>query len=117
MQVPPHLSPVQVAKGFLFLSGQLGFGPNGEPPAGDIAAQTRQTLENIRNTLASHGAGLDDVVKATVWLTRVEDFASFNATYAAVFGGHKPARSTVCSPLMLPQALVEIEVVARQPTG
>jgi len=112
MTTPPHLSPAVSAGRLLYLSGQLAFGPDGVLIDGDIAAQTARTLDNIAAVLDQHGLTLAHVVKATVWLARVEDFAPFNAAYAAAFGTHRPARSTVRSDLMLPGALVEIEVIA-----
>ncbi len=99
------------AGGFVFLSGQLGFEPDGRL-AGGIEAQTEHCLRNIREVLELAGLDLDDVVKATVWLTDMAHFAAFNRVYAAAFGDAPPARSTVCSALALPEALIEIEVVA-----
>jgi reactive intermediate/imine deaminase len=100
---------------FVFLSGQLGFDETGRLAEG-IEAQTRHCLRHVRDLLALADAGLANVVKATVWLTDVADFAAFNRVYAEVFAGQAPpARSTVCSALVLPGARVEIEVVAYAP--
>ena len=96
---------------FLYLSGQLGLDENGKLAAG-IEAQTEHCLRNISTILADSGASLAQVFKATVWLTDVGDFAAFNRVYGAAFGDAPPVRSTVVSGLVLPDALVEIEVTA-----
>ena len=110
---PPHLAPYTEAGDLVLLSGQLAF-KAGQFVDGDVEAQTRQVLENIIDVLSSLGLGLADVVKTTVWLTQAADFPVFNQTYAAIFGDVRPARSTVIAGLALPQALVEIEVIARR---
>lgn len=110
----PHLAPFVDAAPFLFLSGQLAFDGQGRI-AGDADAQTRRCLQRCREVLASQGLDLDAVVKATVWLRQAEDFAAFDAAYAQMFGAHRPARSTVVSALVLPEALIEIELIARRP--
>lgn len=112
MKSPPHLSLSLKANGFLFLSGQLAFGDDGKLVGSTISEQTTKTFDNILNVLGENGLSLEDIVKVTIWLTDTKDFAEFNDTYAAILGDHKPARSTVCSALMLPDALVEIEVIA-----
>lgn len=110
------ISPIVEAGGFLFLSGQLGFETPGVLAPGSIREQTRQVLRNIESVLASKGADLSNVVKATIWLINVADFPAFNEEYAARFSGMIfPARSTVISSLVVPGALVEIEVIARCP--
>ena len=110
---PPHLAPFSEAGDLVFLSGQLSI-KAGQFVDGDVAAQTRQVLENISSVLSSLGLGLGDVVKTTVWLTQASNFAAFNEAYALVFGEIRPARSTVIAGLALPQALVEIEAIARR---
>lgn len=110
------LSPVVEACGFLFLSGQLGFEAPGVLTEGGIREQTRQVLRNIESVLASKGADLSHVVKSTIWLVDAADFPAFNEEYAARFSGTTfPARSTVVSSLVVPGALIEIEVIARCP--
>ena len=109
------LSKAARAGDFVFLSGQLGLGPDGKLAGEDVKAQTRQTIENIKSLLAEAGCELSDVMKATVWLTNTGDFAAFNEVYAEYFSTNPPPRSAVCSALMLPGALVEIEVVAYHP--
>lgn len=108
----PHLMPFVERDRLLFLSGQLPFDANREISALDIAGQTRQVIRNIEDLLKAQDLSLDDIVKTTIWLTNAADFAAFDAAYAACFGAHKPARSTVVSQLVLPGALIEIEAVA-----
>jgi 2-iminobutanoate/2-iminopropanoate deaminase len=109
----PHLAPFSEAGDLVFLSGQLSI-KAGQFVGGDIAVQTRQVLDNISDVLSSLGLGLGDVVKTTVWLTQASDFAAFNEAYASVLGDIRPARSTVIAGLALPQALIEIEAIARR---
>jgi reactive intermediate/imine deaminase len=96
---------------FVFVSGQIALGPNGEVVSGTIVEQTRQTIENVRAILELTGLTLADVVKATVWLDDVRDFWSFNRVYAEYFGAALPARSCVRAHLVS-DCKVEIEVVA-----
>ena len=94
-------------------SGQIAFDVNGNLVGeGDIATQTRQTLENVKHALEAAGATLDDVVKTTVFLTDMANFKGMNEVYAEFFGENKPARSTVGVELALPTLLVEIEATA-----
>ena len=109
------LSKAARAGDFIFLSGQLGMGADAKLVGDDIASQTKQTLENIKALLSDAGCTLSQIVKATVWLVNVDDFAAFNEVYASYFPDNPPPRSAVCSSLMLPGALVEIEVVAYNP--
>ena len=98
----------------LFLSGQLPICPEkGELVATDIEGQTRQSLENGKAILASAGCTLDDVVKTTVFLQDIADFAKMNGVYAEFFNeGNYPARSAFQVAALPKEALVEIEVVA-----
>jgi 2-iminobutanoate/2-iminopropanoate deaminase len=112
---PPHLAPFVDAGDLVFLSGQMAFGADGKMSEAGVGGQTEQVLANVRSVLASANLTLADVVKSTVWLTRAEDFPAFNEAYAKIFDFVRPARSTVISALAHPQALVEIEVVARRP--
>lgn len=99
----------------LFLSGQLGYEAPGRLAEGGIEAQTKQTFSNIAKVLAANGAGLADIIKATVFLTDKTNFAAFNAVYASHFpDGNFPTRSTVICELVADGALVEIEVLARK---
>ncbi len=114
--VGPYAQAVQ-AGGFIFCSGQLGLDPAGGPLAADTAAQTRQALANLRAVLDAAGSGLDAVVKTTVFLTDLADFAAVNAVYAEAFGAHRPARACVQVAALPKGAKVEIEAVAVVRTG
>lgn len=101
------------AGGFLFTAGQVGFDPaTGELVDGGIGEQTRQVLQNIRAILEAGGSGLSQVVKTTVFLVDMADFAAMNEVYAEAFGTHRPARSTVAVAALPRGARVEIEAVA-----
>ena len=104
-------SPAVTAGPFVFVSGQVAMGDNGELVPGGIEAQTRQTLKNVEKALALAGCTLKDVVKSTVWLDDARDFWTFNRVYAEFFSENKPARSTTQATLMI-DAKVEIEVIA-----
>ncbi|WP_321393948.1 RidA family protein [Emcibacter sp.] len=107
------LSPAVRVGDYIYLSGVLPMRPEGGFSEDDIEAQTRQCIANIKQVLESAGASLENVFKTTIWLVRKEDFPRFNAIYAEAFGAHPPVRSTVCSELMVPGALVEIEAIAQ----
>jgi len=109
------LSKAVRAGDFVMLSGQLGLDAGGRLVGDDIATQTTQCLANIREILREAGCTLDQVVKSTVWLVNREDFGPFNAIYASHFPSQPPVRSTVVCGLVLPGALVEIEVIAYAP--
>lgn len=111
----PHLSHWTEAGSLVFVSGQLPFDANRTICATEIGAQTRQTVKNLESVLREAGLGLADVIKTTVWLANAADFAAFNESYAAAFGETRPARSTVVCALVLPEALIEIEAVAKRP--
>ena len=104
-------SPAVRAGPFVFVSGQVAMGDNGEIVPGGIEAQTRQTLKNVEKALALAGYTLRDVVKCTVWLDDARDFWTFNRIYSEAFPDNKPARSTTQATLMI-DAKVEIEVIA-----
>lgn len=108
------LSPAVRAGDFVYVSGQVPVDGNGKVIDGGVGAQTTKVLENIAATLALADCELSDVVKTTVWLKQVEDFAEFNAAYAPFFKQDPPARSTAESRLMI-DILVEIEAIAYKP--
>jgi reactive intermediate/imine deaminase len=99
---------------FIFVSGQVPMGADGEIVEGNIATQTRQTIENVKAILQELGLGLRHVVKATVWLADTRDFWPFNKIYLDYFGAALPARSCVRADMMV-DCKVEIEVVAYDP--
>lgn len=110
------LSPAVRAGDFVYVSGQVPVGSNGEVVAGGIEAQTRQVLDNVKAALALAGASMDDVVKTTAWLQDARDFGGFNKVYGTYFSQNPPARSTAESRLMI-DIRVEIEAVAYAPKG
>lgn len=99
---------------FIFVSGQVPMGADGEIVDGNIATQTRQTIDNVKAILQAQGLGLENVVKATVWLADTRDFWPFNKVYLEYFGAALPARSCVRADMMV-DCKVEIEVVAYDP--
>jgi 2-iminobutanoate/2-iminopropanoate deaminase len=104
--------------GFLFTSGQIPLDPStGALVAGGIEAAVERVFDNIEAILSASGLALDDVVKTTVYLLRMEDFAAMNGVYARRFGNHRPARSTVAVAQLPKDAAVEIDVVARLRSG
>ncbi|MEM7276418.1 MAG: RidA family protein [Actinomycetota bacterium] len=105
------------ANGFIFVSGHMGVDENLRVVDGGIEAQTTRCLRNIEAVLHQAGATLNDVAKVQVWLTDLADFAGFNRAYLEVFGDHLPARSTTQSELVLPNSLIEIELIAVDPGG
>ncbi len=100
------------ANGFLFTAGQMPVGQNGRIVPGGIEQQTRQIFVNVRNILATRRLDLRSVVKTTVFVADLNEYAALNAIYAEEMGGHKPARSTVQVARLPMDARVEIEFVA-----
>jgi len=101
------------ATGFVFVSGQLSLRPGEkELSAGDIAAQTEQVFANLTAILEEAGSSLDRLVKTTVFLQNLDDFARMNEVYARHVGDRPPARSTVEVAKLPSGALVEIEAIA-----
>jgi len=112
--LPVPFSKAVRAGDFLFLSGVLAMDAQARIVEGDVQAQTKLILERIAATLAECGASTSQVVKATVWLADLADFAAFNAEYAKHFAGALPARSCVQA-VLYQGAKVEIEVQAFAP--
>ena len=101
------------ANGFVFASGQLGLIPEtGEFAEGGVTGQTRQSLTNVKQVLEAAGSGLEKVVKVTVFLKDMKDFAAMNAVYSEFFTENFPARSAVQVAALPKDGLVEIEVIA-----
>jgi len=106
-------SQAVVANGFVFVSGQIPIDPaTGQLVTGDIQAQTRRVLENVKAVLAAAGSSLDSVVKATVFLADMKDFAAMNEVYAEFLGRSAPARATVQAARLPKDVAVEIDVIA-----
>ena len=106
-------SQAVVANGFVFTAGQVPFDPaTMQLVEGDIGVQTDQVMRNITAILRQAGADLNTVVKTTVFLRDMNDFAGMNEVYARHFGEHKPARSTVQVARLPRDVAVEIEAVA-----
>ena len=101
------------AGGFVFVSGQIPIDPKtGQFVAGGIAEQTERVLKNLSAVLEAAGSSLDQVVKTTVFLADMKEFAGMNEVYAKFFSEPPPARATVAAAGLPRDALVEIEVVA-----
>jgi 2-iminobutanoate/2-iminopropanoate deaminase len=101
----------------IYLSGQIGLAAEGSgDAANDIASQTRRIFERYKITLTELGSGLEDIVKCTVFLDDMNDYAAMNTAYAAVFPGDKPARSTTGVDGLAFGAAVEIECLAIKKT-
>jgi len=106
------------ANGFVFVAGQLGLVPGAsEPVGGGIVAQTEQALLNLQRILEAAGTSLAGLVKTTVFLRNLDDFAGMNEVYARFVGDRPPARSTIEVGRLPSGALVEIEAIAIAPAG
>ena len=111
--IGPYAQGVQTG-GFVFTSGQIPIDPGtGAIAEGGIAQQTAQALENLKNVLRAAGLGFGDVVKTTVFLQDMGDFAAMNDVYAQYFVQPYPARSCVQVARLPKDALIEIEAVAK----
>jgi 2-iminobutanoate/2-iminopropanoate deaminase len=111
-QGAPYNQAVKAA-GLVFVAGQLGLEPGATEMVGPgIAEQTEQVLRNLQAILEEAGSGLDQLVKTTVFLQNLDDFAGMNEVYTAFVGDRPPARSTVEVAKLPSGALVEIEAVA-----
>jgi len=97
---------------FIFTSGQIALTPSGEMVQDDIELQTEQVMKNLQAVLEASGSSLQNVVKTTIFLADMDDFATVNTIYEKWFDGHKPARSTVAVKTLPKNALVEIECIA-----
>ncbi|KAB2961761.1 MAG: RidA family protein [Candidatus Methylomirabilis oxygeniifera] len=115
-KAPQAIGPYEQAircNGLLFTSGQIALDPaTGTLIEGDVSAQTHRALENLKAVLEAGGSSLDHVIKATVYLTDLSNFAKMNEVYAEYLGHAKPARSTVGVATLPRGAAVEIDLVA-----
>ena len=103
-----------VVDGWVFCSGQIALDPaTGEVVPGDVSAQTERVMKNLTAVLDAAGVRLDRVVKTTVFLANIADFAAMNEVYGRHFGDHRPARATVAAAALPRGVAVEIDCVAR----
>jgi len=107
-------SQAMVVNGMVYTSGQIALTPDGgdELLSEDVIIQAVRVLKNLEAVLKEAGSSMDKVIKTTIFLADMDDFASVNEIYAESFGEHKPARSTVAVKTLPKNALVEIDAVA-----
>jgi 2-iminobutanoate/2-iminopropanoate deaminase len=111
--IGPYSQAVEV-DGWVFCSGQIPLDPaTGELVTGDIGAQTDMVLKNVSAVLEAAGASLNRVIKTTVFLADMEDFAGMNEVYSRHFGDHRPARAAVAVRTLPKNVDVEIEAIAK----
>ena len=115
-KAPAALGPYSqaiVANGMIYCSGQIPIDPaTNTIHAETVEDQARQAITNLKNVLEAAGSGLDKVVKTTVFISDMNDFAALNAVYAELFGDSKPARSCVQAARLPKDVKVEIEAIA-----
>ncbi len=114
-KAPSAIGPYSQAIGFenmIFTSGQIALKPDGSLVDGGVQEQTRQVLNNLSEVLKEAGSSLSKVLKTTVFLANMDDFAQINKIYAEFFGSHKPARSTVAVKTLPLNVSIEIEAIA-----
>jgi 2-iminobutanoate/2-iminopropanoate deaminase len=110
--IGPYSQAVR-AGGFVFLSGQIPLNPiSGELVAGDVRVQTERVIRNLKAVLEAAGSSLDNVVKTTVFLKDMNDFAAMNEVYTQYFGKTAPARATVQAARLPKDVSVEIDAIA-----
>jgi len=107
-------SQAVVVNGMVYTSGQIALYPDGSDGllSDGVAPQTKQVLANLKAVLEESGSAMDKVLKTTIFLSSMDDFAVVNELYAEAFGEHKPVRSTVAVKTLPKNALVEIDAVA-----
>jgi len=110
-------SPAVRAGDCIYVSGQVPIDPiSGQAVSGDVKAETRRVLENIRLNLEGCGATMADIVKCQVFLTDIKDFSAMNEVYTEFFGDSKPARTTIgVAALPMPGSKVEVDAIAYKP--
>jgi 2-iminobutanoate/2-iminopropanoate deaminase len=109
--IGPYSQAVNIGD-IIYTSGQIPLNAYGALVEGDIATQTKQVLTNLSEVLKEGGSSLDKVIKTTIFLSNMEDFADVNKVYAEFFGTHKPARSTVAVKTLPLKVDIEIEAIA-----
>jgi len=116
-QAPAAIGPYSQAiecGDLIFTSGQIPLKPDGQLVGDDIEKQTRQVLENVRAVLEAAGSGLEHVIKTTLFIKDMNQFARINEIYGEYFSTHQPARSCVEVARLPKDVLIEMEVVARK---
>lgn len=115
-KAPAAIGPYSQAiktNGFIFTSGMVPINPDTNTVVeGDIEAQARQAISNVKSLLEASGTSLDKVVKTTVFIKNMDDFGKINEIYSEIFAGHCPARSCVEVARLPKDVLIEIEAVA-----
>jgi 2-iminobutanoate/2-iminopropanoate deaminase len=109
--IGPYSQAIE-ANGFIYTSGQIALRPDGTMETRDVEHQAHQVMKNLFYVLEAAGAHFNDVIKTTIYLADMDDFAKVNNVYAHYFGTHKPARSTIAVKTLPKNALVEIECIA-----
>ncbi|MGM0624213.1 MAG: RidA family protein [Campylobacterota bacterium] len=105
-------SQAVINNGIIYTSGQIALTPEGVMLEGDVVAQTHQVFKNLSAVLKKAGGSLQSVIKVSLFLDDMNDFATVNEIYAEYFDGHKPARSAVAVKTLPKNALIEIDVIA-----
>jgi len=114
--IGPYSQAIE-ANGFVYTSGQIALRADGTMEERGVEHQTHQVMKNLFYVLEEAGATFADVVKTTIYLANMDDFATVNEVYAHYFGDHKPARSTIAVKTLPKNALVEIECIALASTN
>jgi len=109
--IGPYSQAINIGD-MIFTSGQIPLNADGKLVEGDISDQATQSLTNLSEVLKEAGSSLSNVVKTTIFLSNMEDFAAINKVYANFFGEHKPARSTVAVKTLPLDVDIEIEAIA-----
>jgi 2-iminobutanoate/2-iminopropanoate deaminase len=110
-----HYNPAVRAGDFIYTCGHIGLEDESGRELTTIEGQTRATMVELRKTLEAAGASMDDIVKATVYITDADDYGKMNEIYRTFFEGPTPAKSTIVARLVLDEILVEIEAAAYKP--
>ena len=112
---PAAIGPYSQAvahNGIVYCSGQIGISPSGDWAGDDAASQAKQVLANLEAVLSAAGSSPSNVIRSTVFLASMDDFAVVNEVYASFFGDHRPARACIEAKRLPKDALVEISVIA-----
>ncbi|WP_205426678.1 RidA family protein [Helicobacter suis] len=111
--IGPYSQAIE-SQGLVFVSGQLGLNANGEFAGNNIEAQAKQAMENIKSILKAANLGMESIVKTTILLKNLEDFAAVNSVYGSYFQEPYPARATYQVAKLPKDGLVEIEAIAQK---